>query len=196
MAGCPVFVHGSPCALCQVSQQAPLWLVSLQAPWTRSALPQPLLSPQAGSGEGSLERKDGMALAQGLGEVREGPSHPSFLPFENWFCPLKPFRTNLDTASCNHTCMASGVRKRKAFSIALLFSRFTQDLLVTRYHCIPRPPPPPQHKEPLPGPSTPSSTPTLPLSMSPCLPLPPLYRDQEQNSFVHNEPYFVLLPIP
>lgn len=62
----------------------------------------PLL--QAGSGEVSLERKDGMALAQGLGEVREGPSHPSFLPFENWFCPLKPFRTNSDTASCNHTC--------------------------------------------------------------------------------------------
>lgn len=70
------------------------------------------------------------------------------------------------------------------------------DPLVTRYHCIPHPPPPPQHKEPLPGPSTPSSTPTLPLSMSPCLPLPPLYRDQEQNSFVHNETYFVLLPIP
>lgn len=65
----------------------------------------PSLSPPSlpGSGEGSLERKDGMALAQGLGEAREGPSHPSFLPFKNWFCPLKPFRTNLDTASCNHT---------------------------------------------------------------------------------------------
>lgn len=83
VAGCPIFVHGSPCAPCQVSQQAPLWLVSFQAPWTHSALPQPLLSHQAGSGEGSLEMKDGMVLAQGLGEVREGPSHPSFLPFEN-----------------------------------------------------------------------------------------------------------------
>lgn len=85
VAGCPVFEHGSSCALCHVSQQAPLWLVSLQAPWTHPVLPQPLLSPQAGSREGSLERKDGLVLDQGLGEVREGPSHFSFLPFENWF---------------------------------------------------------------------------------------------------------------
>lgn len=33
-----------------------------------------------------------MALTQGLREVREGPSHPSFLPIENWFCPSKSFR--------------------------------------------------------------------------------------------------------
>lgn len=117
--------------------------------------------PQAGSGEVSLERKDGMALAQGLEEVREEPSHPSFLPFENWFCPLKPFRTNSDTASCNHTCVASRLRKKAAFNIALLFSRFTQNLpgqsdttafpIVrlhpsTKNHCrVQAHPPPPQH---------------------------------------------------
>lgn len=155
-----MFVHGSPYALCQVSQQAPLWLVPLQARWTHSALPQPLLSSQAGSGEGSLETKDGMALAQGLGEVRERPSHPSFLPLENWFCPFKPFRTNLDIASCNHTCVASEVRKRKAFSVAVLFSRFNRtrwspDTTAfpvlhlhpsTKNHCrVQARPPPPQH---------------------------------------------------
>lgn len=106
-----------------------------------TALASPL--PQAGSGEVSLERKGGMALAQGLGEVREGPLHPSFLPFEIWFCPLKPFRTNSDTASCNHTCVASRLRKKAAFSIALLFSRFTQNL--------------PGHQIPLHSPSSASS---------------------------------------
>lgn len=80
MAGCPVFVP----VHCSRSHSRLLFsLVSL----LDSALPQPLLSPQAVSGEGSREKKDGMALAQGLGEAREEPSHPSFLPFKTGFAP-------------------------------------------------------------------------------------------------------------
>lgn len=147
-----MFVRGSPCVLRQVSQQTLPWLVSLQDSLCIAPASPPASPP---------ERKDGTALTQGLEEVREGPSHPSLssLLKTAFAPPPKPFRTNLDTASCHHTRLASG-RDKKSSSTALLLSGFTQDPLVTTSRCLPHPPP--QCKEPLPGPSMPSSPPTRP----------------------------------
>lgn len=81
MAACPVFVP------VHSGRSHSRLLFGLFLFWTHSAVPQPLLSPQAVSGKGPLEKKDGTALAQGLGEAREEPSHPSFLPFKTGFAP-------------------------------------------------------------------------------------------------------------
>lgn len=106
-----------------------------------------------------LERKDGTALTQGLEEVRDGPSHPSLSSLlKTAFAPPKPFRTNLDTASCHHTCLANG-RDEKTPSAQLLSSQgshrtrwsphptaFPVLCPSAKNHCrVQAYPPPPQH---------------------------------------------------
>lgn len=72
MAACPVFVP------VHSGRSHSRLLFGLFLFWTHSAVPQPLLSPQAVSGKGPLEKKDGTALAQGLGEARKSPHIPLF----------------------------------------------------------------------------------------------------------------------
>ncbi|KAF2979994.1 hypothetical protein EK904_009428 [Melospiza melodia maxima] len=91
VAGCPMCNTESLCTLPGLtagSSSACFSSSTLDSLCTAPASPLP---PRLGVEKASFRGRMGWLLFKDL-EVREEPSHPSFLPIENWFCPSKSFR--------------------------------------------------------------------------------------------------------